>query len=127
MSKAKVTEFCWNELATPNVDAAKDFYGKLLGWKFTDHPMDGTIYTLVTSGEKEAFAGIWHIPPEKRDQVPPHWMAYILVDNADSTLEKAKTLGAEVVVPVTQAGDKGRFAVIKDPTGAHIAFWEPAK
>jgi uncharacterized protein len=122
----KITEFCWNELATSNVDAAKDFYGKLLGWQFTDHTMGDTTYTMIKSGD-EAFAGIWQIPSEKRDQIPPHWMSYILVNDVEDTLEKAKSLGADVRVPVTKADNKGRFAIVTDPTGAHIAFWEPTK
>jgi uncharacterized protein len=122
----KLTEFCWNELATTNVHAAKEFYSKLLGWQFTDHAMGDITYTMIKSGD-EAFAGIWQIPSEKRDQIPPHWMSYILVKDVESTLEKAKSLGAEVTVPVTKAGDKGSFAIIADPTGAHIAFWEPTK
>ena len=30
-------------------------------------------------------------------------------------------------MPITQAGTHGRFAVIIDPTGAHVAFWETMK
>ncbi len=30
--------FCWNELCTRDVDQAADFYGRLLGWEFSEYP-----------------------------------------------------------------------------------------
>lgn len=119
----KLGEFCWNELATSNVHAAKDFYGKVFGWKFSDHAMGDTTYTMIKANDKD-FAGIWAIPKEKEKQIPPHWMAYILVDNLDKSLEKARKHGASIVKPASDAGDFGRLAIITDPTGAHIALWQ---
>lgn len=116
-------EFCWNELATPNVKAAKEFYGNAFGWKFSDHSMGDATYTMIKNGEKE-FAGIWEIPHAQAKEIPPHWMSYILVDNLEQSLEKVKKHGATVKVPSTKAGEFGIFAVITDPTGAHIALWE---
>ncbi|KTC84570.1 MULTISPECIES: VOC family protein [Legionella] len=123
MNRPKQGEFCWNELATTNIKAAKDFYGKLLGWKFIEHEAGDMTYTMINAGEHE-FGGIWQIPTEQKDQIPPHWMGYILVDDIEQTLEKAKSLGATIKMPVTPVGDMGRFIVVVDPTGAHIAFWE---
>lgn len=123
MKKPEVGEFCWNELATPNIKAAKDFYGELLGWTFTEIDMGDTSYTMIKRNN-EGFGGIWHIPTDKQDEIPPHWMGYILVDDIESTLENAKKLGATVKMPVTQVGDMGKFIIIVDPTGAHIAFWQ---
>lgn len=119
----KTGEFCWNELATSNIKAAKDFYGKVFGWEFTDHDMGDATYTMVKHNNKE-FAGIWSIPKEKEKQIPPHWMSYIFVENLEKALEKAKKHGATIVKPATPAGEYGIFAVITDPTGAHIALWE---
>lgn len=127
MDIPKIGEFCWNELATPNVKAAKDFYGKVLGWEFTDHDMGDMTYTMIKCGGGKEFGGIWQIPNDKKNEIPPHWMGYILVDNVDSILTKAKNAGATIKMPVTPAGDFGRFAIIVDPTGAHIAFWQSLK
>ena len=116
-------EFCWNELATPNVKAAKEFYANAFGWEFTDHKMDGGTYSMITCGDKE-FAGMWEIPHDQQKHIPPHWMSYILVDNLVKSLEMVKKHGASLKVPITKAGDFGQFAIIIDPTGAHIALWE---
>jgi predicted enzyme related to lactoylglutathione lyase len=123
MSKKHFGEFCWNELATNNVQSAKNFYGKIFGWEFTDHVMGEMTYTMIKSGEKE-FGGIWQIPTDKANEIPPHWMGYILVENIKDTVAKAEKLGATIKMPITPAGDFGLFTVIADPTGAHIAFWE---
>lgn len=123
MNQPKVGEFCWNELATPNVKAAKEFYGELLGWQFTDHDMGECTYTMIQQKD-QTFGGIWHIPNEKQAEIPPHWMGYILVDNLEQTLEKAVQLGATIKLPITPVSNMGRFIVVMDPTGAHIAFWQ---
>ncbi len=124
--KPKIGEFCWNELATSNVQAAKDFYGKVFGWKFSEHNMGDMTYTIIKVNDQER-GGIWAIPKDMQKQIPPHWMAYILVENVDTSLEKAKKNGATEIKPATEAGDFGRFAIIKDPTGAHIALWQELK
>jgi uncharacterized protein len=121
-----IGEFCWNELATADVKKAKDFYGKVFGWQFSEYTHGEMTYTLIKLNDKE-FGGIWQIPTEKQNEIPPHWMAYILVKDAAAALEKAKQHGATEVKPVTQAGEMGRFAIIVDPTGAHVAVWEPSK
>src|SRR5215467_1364742 len=123
MNDPKVGEFCWNELATSNVQAAKDFYGKVFGWKFSEHTIGDMSYTMFKRHEKD-IGGIWAIPKDKEKHIPPHWMTYILVDDLEACLDKSLANGASVKKPATDAGDFGRFAVIVDPTGAHIALWQ---
>lgn len=123
MHGPNVGEFCWNELVTPNAQAAKEFYGKVFGWEFIDHDMGEMTYTMIKSGENE-LGGIWEIPTQQKDEIPPHWMGYILVESVEATLEHAQQQGATVKVPVTNVSDFGRFAMFIDPTGAHIAIWE---
>ncbi len=124
--KSKIGEFCWNELATANLQASKDFYGKVFDWKFTEHPMGDMTYTMINTNGKE-FAGMWSIPKAQEAQIQPHWLAYILVENLDQSLEKAMRHGATLIKPATPIGDFGRMAIIKDPTGAHIALWQALK
>lgn len=123
MDKMSFGGFCWNELSTPNIQAAKDFYSRVLGWQFVDHDMGDMTYTMIKNGDKE-FGGMWQIPKDKQKEIPPHWLSYILVKNVEETLKKATDSGAKTIMPVTGITDFGRFAIIQDPTGAHIAFWE---
>ena len=122
-NKPNPGEFCWNELMTPDTKKAQAFYTSLLGWTAQDHDMGDMTYTMFMNGDK-SIAGMLQTPKDKIGHVPPHWMSYIGVDDIEKTFEKAKSLGANVIMPVTKAGDMGRFIVIQDPTGAHIAFWQ---
>jgi uncharacterized protein len=122
----KVGELCWSELATANVQAAKDFYGKVFGWEFTEHHMGDMTYTMAKTDGKE-FAGIMPIPKGQEKQIPAHWISYILVENLDKSVEIARKHGATVIKPADNAGEFGRFAIIADPTGAQIALWQPTR
>lgn len=124
MSEKQISgEFCWTELVSPDLKTAKTFYAELLGWSFTDVTMEEGSYTMVKKENRE-IGGMWEIPNDKRDQIPPHWMSYILVRNIKETFERAIKLGATELRPITPAGDLGLFAIVKDPTGAAIAFWQ---
>jgi len=117
-------EFCWNELMTSDTRKAQAFYSSLLGWTTQEHDMGEMTYTMFMAGDKSV-GGMLQIPKDKRDKIPPHWMSYISVKDVEETLKKAKDLGAIIKVPVTSVEGMGRFIVIEDPSGAHIAFWQP--
>lgn len=123
MAKPNGSEFCWNELATRNVQAAKEFYGKIFGWEFTDEKTGDMTYTVIKNKE-EGLGGIWQIPDEKKDKIPPHWLGYVSVENLEHVVKEAEKLGATIIVQPKPVGDWGRFAVIEDPVGAHLAFWQ---
>lgn len=118
----KFGEFCWNELSTPDLQKAKDFYSKMFGWKFSDHEVGDMKYTMIKKDGQE-FAGIWSIPKDQAADIPPHWLSYILVENVDESAEKAQQNGA-TIIKIDNAGEMGRFAIMQDPTGAHIALWQ---
>lgn len=56
--------------------------------------------------------------------VPPHWLAYVGVDDIAASTNKARELGATVLQDVMEVGDYGWLSVIMDPTGATIAMWK---
>lgn len=124
--KPKSGEFCWNELSTLNPKQAKEFYHALLGWESRDMEAGDCVYTIFKSGDKD-IGGMYEIPKDKKDMIPPVWLSYIAVDDVDSIVTKAQSLGAQVRCPATSVGDYGRFAVVADPTGATIAFWQALK
>jgi predicted enzyme related to lactoylglutathione lyase len=57
--------------------------------------------------------------------VPPHWMAYIGTPDVDGTVDRAKTLGASVLVEPMDIPNVGRFATLKDPQGAAFSVYTP--
>lgn len=122
-AKAEQGEFCWNELMTSDTKVAKEFYTKLFGWTAQDHPMKNMTYTMFSQGEKSV-GGMLQTPAQEQGKIPPHWMSYILVKNIDEMVKKAEKLGAQIKMPVTVIEGFGRFSVLADPTGAHVALWE---
>jgi predicted enzyme related to lactoylglutathione lyase len=120
--------FSWPELATGDPEGAKKFYGGIMGWSFQDNPMGpDAVYTMALKGDKNV-CGLFALNEEMKAQgVPPNWLSYATVANADETASKAKTLGGTVVKGPFDVMDVGRMAVIEDPTGAVFAIWQAKK
>jgi predicted enzyme related to lactoylglutathione lyase len=57
---------------------------------------------------------------------PPHWLAYVGVDDVRAKTAQAKALGATVLQDVMQVGEYGTMSVVRDPAGATIALWQSA-
>jgi predicted enzyme related to lactoylglutathione lyase len=50
--------FCWAELATNNLQAAKKLYGELFGWSAADYPIPGGgVYTMFQIDGNDVAAG----------------------------------------------------------------------
>jgi hypothetical protein len=117
--------FCWIELATSDQNAAKQFYGSLFGWSYTDFPMGpDDLYTIFKLEGRDAAAAYTIRPDQKAQGVPPHWMVYVAVKSADETAALVGGLGGKVLAPPFDVFTLGRMAVIQDPTGATFSLWE---
>ncbi|MFA5354994.1 MAG: VOC family protein [Thermodesulfovibrionales bacterium] len=112
--------FSWNELMTTDPAAAVKFYSELLGWTSEKFPAEGMEYIVVKTGDKE-IGGIMGMPPGV-EGVPPHWGAYITVDDVDVSARKAEELGARIIVPPMDIPKVGRFCTFADPQGAVISI-----
>jgi len=110
------------ELHTSDIARAKEFYSKLFDWKLQDAPMPGGgSYTLIEVGTGTGGGMTVNQAPG----VPPHWMAYVGVDDVRAATRKAKELGAKIAMDVMEVGEHGWMSVITDPTGATLAMWQP--
>jgi hypothetical protein len=118
--------FCWPELGTSDQAGAKKFYGAIFGWTFRDFPMgpEAGDYTIFQLGGRDAAACYTIMPQMKAEGIPPHWMAYVSVDNADAATKKAASLGATILKEPMDVMGMGRMAVLKDPTGAPFCVWQ---
>ncbi len=115
--------FSWNELMTTDVAAVKEFYATLFGWTFEEMPMahmPGMTYTSAKLGDQYV-AGMMAFPPDiMQTGIPPHWGAYITVEDTDATAKQCAALGGAVLHGPVDIPEVGRFAVIKDPQGAVV-------
>ncbi len=114
----------WNELSTTDIKAGTAFYTELFGWNTTVMNMTGMDYTVFQrEGQEVGVAG--GMQSEPGSPVPPNWLPYFAVDDADASAAQASKLGATVIVEPTDIPRTGRFAVLRDPHGATFAILKP--
>ncbi|HEX8686882.1 MAG TPA: VOC family protein [Pyrinomonadaceae bacterium] len=121
-------DFCWNELATTDSEAAVSFYRALLGWEIkqsaVSEPCEGSdaavVYNEIVVGGKHV-GGVYGMGTESAG-APSHWMSYVAVDDVDEKARQVWELGGRVCVPPTDIPKVGRFCVVNDPTGATISL-----
>ena len=117
--------FCWVELGTTDQNAAKKFYGTLFGWAANDNPMGpGEFYTIFRLQDRNAAAAYTLRPDDRAHGVPPHWMLYVAVENADAAANRVAEFGGKVLAPAFDVMDAGRMSVVQDPTGATFSVWQ---
>lgn len=111
--------FSWNELNTRDPDGARSFYGAVFGWGTEEHEFELGPYTTWTVGG-ESIGGMLDMRGRVPDEVPPHWLTYLAVENTDAALETVSSSGGGVAFgPIDIPA--GRFAVVHDPHGAMFA------
>jgi predicted enzyme related to lactoylglutathione lyase len=121
--------FVWHELMTTDIEAAKKFYQKVIGWGTQKWDVKNDVtppeYMMWMAGEQPV-GGLMLLPEEAKAMgAPPHWMSYMAVPDVDATVKKAKSLGANVYVEPETVPEVGRFAVMSDPDGAVFAVMTP--
>ena len=62
----------------------------------------GMVYTMLNLDNQPAAA----LYQDNRGEAPPHWSAYISVDDADATTARAKELGGTVYAEPFDVGEQ---------------------
>lgn len=119
--------FCWVDLTTTDLDAAKRFYRELLGWEYDDRPANGDVYSVARRYEADVAAIYGQLEQERAQGVPPHWNNYVSTDDLDGVVVRVKELSGSVLAEPFDVLDAGRMAVIADPTAAVFCVWQPGK
>lgn len=115
--------FGWNELITTDIEAAKKFYGEVFGWTTeTMNIAPGWDYHMFKNGETMV-GGMFGITPDM-GPMPCHWLAYVMSDDVDADVAKARAAGGTIIKEKMVVPNTGSFAVIQDPQGAVFALWK---
>jgi uncharacterized protein len=115
----------WNELGTRDVPAAREFYGKVFGWTVEEQEMPGMgTYNVWKDGE-HVRGGMVDMTGTAPDEVPPHWLVYFTVPDADAAAETTKASGGQVLNGPFDIS-VGRLAILMDPQGAMFAVMAPS-
>ena len=113
--------FCWADLATPDVERAKAFYGGLLDWEF-EHMDSGDAPDYVIARRDGARVAALHEASDQR----PHWNNYVTVADVDVIAQRAQELGGSVFAGPFDVLSACRMAAISDPQGGMVIAWKPA-
>ena len=105
----------WFETLTTDAAKASKFYSDLFGWTAEAMPMKDLQYT--TFKHNDAYVGgMLQITP-KMGHMPPQWVTYFTVNNADETVAEAVRLGAKVCMSMKDIESVGRFSGLVSPQG----------
>jgi predicted enzyme related to lactoylglutathione lyase len=108
------------ELAVDDLDQAKTFYAKALGWAFNDYGPD---YAGIRDPGKAGheFGGLSpHRPASRGEGV----LALVRSENADDTLASVLAAGGRVAVEMHEYPGGRRFT-FADPFGNILGVYEP--
>lgn len=111
------------QLATPNLDAARTFYGTLLGWTFRD-AATAKGRSVVALVNNQPVASLVERPNPPRHG-HPLWLPVISVSDPGDAVAKTRYWGGKIIRPSSAIPDggltSGDEAILVDPQGAPFA------
>lgn len=114
----------WVDLTVPDAGTARDFYAAVVGWVPQPVEMNGYAdFNMADPADGTPRAGVCHARGVNAG-LPAVWMVYFQVADLDVALAAARERGGEVLQEPRAAGG-GRYAVVRDPTGAVCALAGP--
>lgn len=113
---------CWVDLGAADVAAAKDFYGKVLGWSFMDTGEEMGHYQICQI-DGRSVAGLG---PRQDASAPVVWTLYLASDDADRTAAAIGEHGGTVLLKPMDVPGQGRMCVAIDSQGATFGVWQAA-
>jgi predicted enzyme related to lactoylglutathione lyase len=106
------------ELHTHDLDGASAFYDELLRWRTEriDVPR-GSYHALAIGGPLDG--GVVEC-----GTAYPTWLPYVEVEQIETITERARRLGASVLLQPRE-GPAGWSSVLRSSVGGEIALWQP--
>jgi predicted enzyme related to lactoylglutathione lyase len=106
------------ELLTGNLARACAFYTELFEWRAETIRAGGSTYLGLTLGLAIGGGVV------ERDADRSFWLPYVEVTDIEQITERARALGASLLLPPRE-GPAGWRSVVGSPAGAEIALWQP--
>ena len=109
------------ELHTNDLRSAQGFYAELCHWRSEQVEAAGHSYLALEMGGGRAGLGGGIVECEARR---PLWLPYVEVPEITEVTERARGLGASVLLEPRE-GPAGWRSVVAAPAGGEVAFWQP--
>jgi predicted enzyme related to lactoylglutathione lyase len=119
-TKKPAANLVWFEIPADEPARAKDFYGKLFGWKINPLPHMADYSHIDTGGLGASPDG----GLMKRVHPGQSITNYILVPSVTKFMAKVKKLGGDICKPKSAVPGMGYFAVCQDTENNTFAIWE---
>jgi predicted enzyme related to lactoylglutathione lyase len=116
------------ELHTGDLPEAQAFYAELCGWRTERIDAGSGSYMALELGGGIGGAiggGIGGGIVQCRTR-RPLWLPYVQVAEIETATERARTLGASILLDPRE-GPAGWRSVVATPAGAELAFWQPKR
>lgn len=115
----------WYELMTTDPDAAKEFYGAVVGWDIGERIPGDQDYRMIGRSDGGLAGGVLGLTDEMRQHgAKPIWLGYLGVDNVDATVAKIEAKGGKALMPAFDI-PQGRIAMVADPQGNPFYVMKP--
>jgi uncharacterized protein len=111
--------FAWSELWTSDLEKSRAFYHDVFGWSW-----GGSDEYAEAQVSGRTIAGVTPRRPGVPAEAPDQWVIYFGTADVNGDTERARALGASVLVDPTDIPGTGRFAVLSDPEGAAFALFQ---
>lgn len=108
------------ELHTGDLVRARSFYAELCGWRPERIASRHGSYQSLGLGAQLG-GGIVECGTER-----PVWLPYVEVAEITEATERARRLGASILLSPRE-GPAGWRSVVATPAGGEIAFWQPKR
>ncbi|MFE4667402.1 VOC family protein [Streptomyces sp. NPDC056716] len=112
----------WADATFPDIEAAKSFYGDVLGWTFGESSPEYGNYTQAFSDGK-AVAAV--VPPMPGQEAASQWCLYLATTDAAAAAGRIRDNGGQVAMEPMQIGDFGSMCIASDPGGVVFGVWQP--
>ncbi|MEV8451325.1 VOC family protein [Streptomyces sp. NPDC052095] len=112
---------CWADAMFADLEAAKRFYGDVLGWTFGESSAEFGHYTQAYADGK-AVAAL--MPPMPGQEAPSAWCLYLASPDAAATADKIRANGGETLMDPMRVGDFGTMVMARDPGGVAFGVWQ---
>jgi predicted enzyme related to lactoylglutathione lyase len=108
-------------MSVADLDAAKAFYGPVLGWDFADSGEEFGHYTLCQRDGHSA-AAIYPVQPDSGGPMP--WTVYVASDDAAGSAKLVTENGGSLIVEPMEIPGFGVMAIGIDATGGAFGIWQ---
>lgn len=116
--------FSWVEIPVLDIERAAKFYGQLFERELTITDMPPRRMAILYFEPGKVGGSLLQSPDLKPSNQGPH--VYFNAGHGsdlEKMVERVRSLGAEIVLPVTPMGDDGRFASFKDTEGNILSLF----